>query len=150
MMKKYDHINLSVIASDEILELKKGLKNDTKLLPFIMNLDPSDKPGSHWVAVVIDNRDKYVGYYDSLCIHPTKQILDDIKELVKMIDPVHMFKFKFNTVRDQSKHSGKCGMYSMMFLHNILNGMSFKKASGYYDRDYEDGEHKLMSGFGFL
>ena len=115
-----------------------------------MNLDPSDKPGSHWVAVVIDNRDKYVGYYDSLCIHPTKQILDDIKELVKMIDPVHMFKFKFNTVRDQSKHSGKCGMYSMMFLHNILNGMSFKKASGYYDRDYEDGEHKLMSGFGFL
>lgn len=153
MMKKYDHINLSVIASDEILELKKGLQkasNKLKLLPFIMNLDPSDKPGSHWVAVVIDNRDKYVGYYDSLCIHPTKQILDDIKELVKMIDPVHMFKFKFNTVRDQSKHSGKCGMYSMQFLHNILNGMSFKKASGYYDRDYEDGEHKLMSGFGFL
>jgi hypothetical protein len=150
MMKKYDHINLAVIASDEILTLKKGLSRTTKLIPFIMNLDPSDKPGSHWVAVIIDNKDKYVGYFDSLCIHPTSQILDDIKELVKTVDPVHMFKFKFNTVRDQSKTSGKCGMYSMMFLHNILNGMSFKKASGYYDRDYENGEHKLMNGFGFL
>jgi endonuclease YncB( thermonuclease family) len=61
-----------------------------------------------------------------------------------------MFKFKFNTVRDQSKNSGKCGMYAMMFLHNILNGMSFKKASGYYDRDYENNENKLVKSFKFL
>ena len=148
MIKKYDHINLPVIASDEILDIK--IVKNTKLISFIMNLDPSDKPGSHWVAVVIDNRDKYVGYYDSLCIHPTKQILDDIKELIKKVDPVHMFKFKFNTVRDQSKNSGKCGMYAMQFLHNILNGMSFKKASGFFDKDYENNENLLIKSFNFI
>ena len=150
MMKKYTHINLAVIASDEILTLKKGLNKNTDLVPFIMNLDPSDKPGSHWVGVVIDNKSKYVGYFDSLCIHPTTQILNDLKELVKVIDPVHMFKFKFNTVRDQGMNSGKCGLYAMAFLHNILNGMSFKKSSGFYDKDYKNKEHKIMDTFGFL
>jgi hypothetical protein len=151
MSKKIDGVILPVIASDELLELKKSLSSKTKLYSFIMNLDPSDKPGSHWVAVIIDNIDKYVGYYDSLCIHPTKQILKDIKQLVKSVDPVHMFKFKFNTVKDQSNSSGKCGMYAMGFLHNIMNGMNFKKASGYMNHDYK--EHSIddmFKGFGYI
>jgi hypothetical protein len=151
MSKKIDGVILPVIASDEILELKKSLSSKTKLYSFIMNLDPSDKPGSHWVAVIIDNIDKYVGYYDSLCIHPTKQILKDIKQLVKSVDPAHMFKFKFNTVKDQSNTSGKCGMYAMGFLHNIMNGMNFKKASGYMNHDYK--EHSIddmFKGFGYI
>lgn len=151
MSKKIDGVVLHVIASDEILELKKSLSSKTKLYSFIMNLDPSDKPGSHWVAVIIDNIDKYVGYYDSLCIHPTKQILKDIKQLVKSVDPVHFFKFKFNTVKDQSNSSGKCGMYAMGFLHNIMNGMNFKKASGYMNHDYK--EHSIddmFKGFGYI
>ena len=153
LMKKYNHITLPVIASDEILELRRNITKDRKLFPFIMNLDPSDKPGSHWVAVVLDNRDKYVGYYDSLCQHPSKQILDDLKELVKTMDPIHMFKFKFNTVQDQSRDSGKCGMYAMGFLHKILHGMDFKRASAYFNKDWKHGESKidrLMNGFGFI
>lgn len=153
LMRKYNHINLPVIPSDFILSLKKNITKNTKLFPFIMNLDPSDKSGSHWVAVILDNRDKYVGYYDSLCQHPSKQILNDLKELVKAMDPIHMFKFKFNTVQDQGRDSGKCGMYAMGFLHKILNGMNFKRASGYFDKDWKHGESKidrLMNGFGFL
>lgn len=153
LMEKYNHINLPVIPSDYILSLKKNITKNTKLFPFIMNLDPSDKSGSHWVAVILDNRDKYVGYYDSLCLHPSKQILKDLKELVKTMDPIHMFKFKFNTVQDQGRDSGKCGMYAMGFLHKILNGMDFKRASGYFNKDWKHGESKidrLMAGFGFL
>jgi hypothetical protein len=150
MMRRYNHISIPVIPSDMISTIKAGPM--TKEVYFIMNLDPHDKPGSHWVAVAISNMDKSIMYYDSLCIHPTHQILQDLKRLAMKMDREHMFKFKFNTVRDQSKSSGRCGFFAMQFLHKILNGKTFKEAS-MYNRHYKQGEHeiqKVMHGFGYL
>lgn len=150
MMRRYNHISIPVIPSDMINTVKAGPL--TKEVYFIMNLDPHDKPGSHWVAVAISNMDKSIMYYDSLCIHPTHQILQDLKRLAMKMDREHMFKFKFNTVRDQSKSSGRCGFFAMQFLHKIINGKTFKEAS-MYNRHYKQGEHeiqKVMHGFGYL
>lgn len=50
-----------VYAIDEI---NKILVSDK--VGVVLNLDPSNKPGSHWVALYIDSKgDKSVEYYDS-------------------------------------------------------------------------------------
>jgi hypothetical protein len=150
LMRKYDHKTIPVIPSDMINTISVGPLN--KEIYFIMNLDPSSKPGSHWVAVAISNMDKSIMYYDSLCIHPTHTTLQALKRLAMKMDREHMFKFKFNTVRDQSKSSGKCGFFAIQFLHKIMNGKSFKQAS-MYDRNYTRGEHeiqKMMNRFGYI
>ena len=46
---------------------------------FIMNLDPSDKPGSHWVAVYI-NGDS-IEYFDPLAGPPSEDFVNRIKNL---------------------------------------------------------------------
>jgi len=150
IMRRYNHVTIPVIPSDMIHTIRAGPL--TKEVYFVMNLDPSTKPGSHWVAVAISNLDKSIMYYDSLCIHPTHQILQDLKRLAIKMDREHMFKFKFNTVRDQSKSSGRCGFFAIQFLHKIMNGKSFKEAS-MYNRHYKQGEHeinKVMHGFGYI
>ena len=150
IMRKYNHVSIPVIPSDMIHTIRAGPL--TKEIYFVMNLDPHDKPGSHWVAIAISNLDKSIMYYDSLCIHPTHQILQDLKRLAIKMDREHMFKFKFNTVRDQSKSSGRCGFFAIQFIHKIMNGKSFKEAS-MYNRHYKQGEHeiqKVMHGFGYI
>jgi len=150
LMKVYNHKTIPVIASDMIDTIQAGPLS--KEIYFIMNLDPSTKTGSHWVAIAISNMDKSIMYYDSLCIHPTFNIIKGLKKLAMKMDREHMFKFKFNTVRDQSLSSGKCGFFAIQFLHKIMNGKSFKEAS-MYNRNYTQGENeiqKMMNGFGYI
>ncbi len=58
----------------------KDLKLDGQgRLAFIMNLDNSSQPGSHWIAVHIDTQHgKFIEYYDSLGGKPTKNFLRQV------------------------------------------------------------------------
>ena len=60
-----------VYALDEIEHIKQ------KSFPFayVFNLDPSYKPGVHWVAVYIDRRG-HIEYFDSFGRPPPRQIKD--------------------------------------------------------------------------
>jgi Ulp1 family protease len=51
----------------------------------IFNTDPHNKPGVHWVAVFIDNRNKIVDYFDSLGNTPNKNICSFLKRFKKAL-----------------------------------------------------------------
>src|SRR5699024_3671114 len=90
-----------VIAADEIPKLIPHAK---KYMSWVMNKDPSNKPGSHWVAVLIDGRPKGEGvieYYDSLAEKPDKRFFKDIKPLVEKISPDVYLKYKYNKIKEQ-------------------------------------------------
>ncbi|EGG18909.1 hypothetical protein DFA_02648 [Cavenderia fasciculata] len=88
-----------------------------------MNLDPHNKPGSHWIAVYIDaDKDKSVEYYDSFGQEPTDDFMKQLKDLIDEINPDYYLKFKLNKVIDQSSNSTTCGYHAIKFLLNRYNG----------------------------
>ncbi|KYQ93232.1 hypothetical protein DLAC_05878 [Tieghemostelium lacteum] len=128
IMKPY-HVKgfKGVFAADEI----ENIEPDKKM-SFIMNLDKSNQPGSHWVAVYIDtDKDKSIEYYDSLCGSPTDDFMRQIKVLIDKIKPDEYLKFKINKVLDQAVNTSTCGWHAIRFLLNRYNGHHWKDSTGW-------------------
>ena len=103
----------------DIKKLKRGI---------VFNLDPHDEPGSHWVAMYSDFNKGEVYYYDSYGIFPP----EEVKILMERISIQGIkikgepFKLYYNDIRHQYKNS-ECGVYSMNFIIEFLNGKNFKE-----------------------
>lgn len=107
------------------VDLKKlKLKGYTKL-GVVFNLDPHDKPGSHWVAMFCDTIGKGIYYFDSYGMRPPKEVDVLMKRLQKQGSEMGIkMKIKVNNVRHQYKNS-ECGVYSLFFITELLKGKKF-------------------------
>lgn len=109
--------SFGAVPSDFIeLGLWKIFKQASKAydsLGGVMNLDPSWKKGSHWVAFFAKKNSTFF-YYDSYAYPPPPTIRRLFKKLKKIgwldMDSI----LEYNTVRHQYGHS-ECGMFSMIF-----------------------------------
>ncbi len=148
-MKEYlDDGFIGVVAADELEDLiKPSLKFDK--FGFVMNKDPSDKPGSHWVAVYVDTVDDCaVEYYDSFAEDPDPLFLSQIKKLIDSHDLDIYLKFKINRVKEQAENSPLCGFHAMRFLIDRFKGKDFKECSGYSNvRQSEKQAGQMMKKF---
>lgn len=113
-------------------------------LACVVNLDPHDRPGSHWVAFCICLRGKNRGtfFYDSVARSPPREVGDflaRIVERIRLTDPHH--PFRHNTVRRQYKNT-ECGVFCMRFLEQLLTG---RKAFDDIceEMPYDDGAFEL-------
>jgi hypothetical protein len=99
---------------------------------FVLNLDSSGQPGSHWVAVYIDTKqDKSIDYYDSFGRDPPEGIRAGLKRLIEKINPNTYLKFKINKCVQQRANSSNCGIFAMKFLIDRFKGRKFITCSGY-------------------
>lgn len=73
---------------------------------YVINLDPSHKLGSHWVAVHIINQSK-AEYFDSYGFPPFVPAL---------IEFLKSFKLTYNSTQLQSFHSDICGEYCCLYV----------------------------------
>ena len=135
ILKEKTHRIIPVIASDQVKSLVPLVDKNTKDFAFVMNLDNSKQPGSHWVAVYISRPDASVEYYDSLVHQPTREFMRDIKLLVEKMEDNVYYKFKVNMIKDQSDDSSNCGYFVINFLDKRLNGGKFKEASFWQEVD---------------
>ena len=128
---------MGVISADQIPSLiphaQEILRKKPKsALSFIMNLDPADEEGSHWVAVYIDpTSEKTVEYYDSFGREPSELFQKDIKKLIEAINPETYLKFKVNKIIDQKSDSSTCGYHAIRFIVDRLDNKPFKECTGY-------------------
>jgi hypothetical protein len=104
------------------LKIKSLLKDKISRVGIIYNLDPHDKPGSHWVAMYMDLNKKKVYYFDSYGTEPP----DEVKKLVDRIQEQGRemgmeIEYDYNTTRHQYQNS-ECGVYSMYFITQLLEG----------------------------
>lgn len=132
MMKPYKKSGfLGVIASDEIQHLiEPSMQFDR--FGWVMNTDPSDKPGEHWVAVFVDLRnEREIDYYDSFAEDPPANFSTQIKELIDSHDPPYYLKYKINRIKQQAENSTLCGFHAMRFLIDRFHGKPFKECTGY-------------------
>ena len=139
-----------VYAIDEISKIPVSDK-----MGVVLNLDKSNQPGSHWVALYIDaDDDQSVEYYDSYGEDPPESLMRDIKYLVNKIDPSTYLKFKINRIKQQSESSDNCGVFAMKFLMDRFNGKKFKECTGYSDVTNSEKKankmRKQLEKFGYL
>lgn len=115
---------------DELCNLKVVdlLNKGINKLGIVFNLDPHNKPGSHWVAMYCDFKKNKIYYFDSYGVAPpteVERLVDRIIEQGKEINKD--FDYQYNQKRHQYKNS-ECGVYSMHFITQLLEGRkSFKK-----------------------
>lgn len=101
--------------------LKKGINK----IGIIFNLDPHDKPGSHWVSFYGDIKQGRLYYFDSYGFKPPDEIKKLIDRLIQQgkSNNISMI-YKNNNIRHQYKES-ECGIYSINFIEKMLDGKKF-------------------------
>ena len=107
---------------DELCNLDiKGLEAAGKTsIGIVFNLDPHDKPGSHWVCAYVDIAAKKAYYYDSYGY----EACPEIKRFLRRCRDQGCTEIIWNDVRHQRK-SSECGTYCMYVIISLLNGRSF-------------------------
>jgi hypothetical protein len=86
---------------------------------FIVNLDTSNLPGSHWVAIEFHHRTKEAFYFDSYGLDPFYKDLD--KKLTSEADVI-----TWNIEKLQNLSTSVCGQYCILFCLLRQKGYSFK------------------------
>lgn len=133
---------IGCFASDELHKAKISATHDTSL---VLNSDPHDKPGTHWVAIWVSPvKDKSVELFDSLAdespLH-LRQVVGQLKAMVHKLGLPYRLKFKHNGVRDQRANSSTCGWFSVHFIMDRARGKTFAEASHF--KDISEAEKSL-------
>jgi hypothetical protein len=92
---------------------------DVYFLPcaFIVNLDPSDSPGSHWVSLYF-SKQGVCEYFDSYGRRPNRQLLEFISANAK--------SYIYNNICVQELWTTSCGQMCLYFLVWRCRGITFK------------------------
>ena len=108
------------------IKLKSLLNKGIKKLGIIFNLDPHDKPGSHWVSFFANFDNNEIYYFDSYGLPEPKEVTKLMKRLKEQGSELNRnVKLFTNNVRHQYKDS-ECGVYSIHFIIKLLEGNKYK------------------------
>jgi hypothetical protein len=104
------------------LNLEQSLKKGKTDLGVIFNLDPHDKPGSHWVCAYVNIPKKSAYYYDSYGYEPE----EEIAAFLERVQQQGCENVYYNDIRHQRSES-ECGTYCMYVVLNLLGGRGFQE-----------------------
>ena len=106
------------------INIQNLLKQNKTKLGVIFNLDPHNKPGSHWVSSFANFNTGNITYFDSYGLEPPKEVNVFMKRLKGQCDSLGVKgKIQYNDVRHQYKNS-ECGVYCINFILQSLKGRS--------------------------
>jgi Ulp1 family protease len=95
------------------------------MLGIVFNLDKHNEPGSHWVAFIIDNKKQTIEYFDSTGSLPNQPIYMFIKKFKNGKNGIlENYKLLINDKIHQKKNT-ECGVYSIYYILQRLNGKQF-------------------------
>lgn len=115
------------------MKLRDAYEKKKYRVGIVINTDPHDGPGQHWVAVFCDIRPELeyprVTYFDSYAEKPEKEIRTLMKRWKSQWDAtgIHKngMKMTFNKTRHQYKDS-ECGMYCLYFHYACLMNLPMR------------------------
>ena len=113
-------------------DMKKHLEKGQNKIGIVFNTDPHNKSGQHWMSLYMDlsgiNLEGIPGIYffDSYGRKPGKEISKLIKKVTKQgQDCNNPVKYFYND-KGYQKKDAQCGMYSIHFIKEMMNGINFK------------------------
>ena len=102
-----------VYATDEI----KSIKTVSFPSSFVVNLNPSNKPGSHWVAVYFDKNG--VGkYFDSFGSYPPHKVVHFLCS--------HAKGWQYNCMQVQELYTMTCGQFVVFYIYQKSQGLTLE------------------------
>jgi len=123
-----------VFALDKI---SQNCKNGS----FIINTDPSTKPGEHWVAVVIK---KGIGeYFDSFGNPPYH------REILNFLERNCSHNWWYNPLCIQNTFSTTCGHYCILYVGLRCLGYSYNHFVSKFTGNTESNDDLVEKVFGF-
>jgi hypothetical protein len=108
------------------LNLSEFIKRNKNKIGIILNTDPHNKGGEHWISLFVNIKKNIIVYFDSVGNNPPRQVtklINMIKNQGKQIGidfKVHMNKKK------HQKTDSECGMYSLYFIIQMLKDKDVK------------------------
>ena len=110
---------------------------------FIVNLDVSSQPGSHWIAIYLDNSN--VEVFDSLGLDPTTWSRKPTILLNFIREKSRTRKLRISR-KIQPVSSNFCGVFCLFFL--ILRSiLSYRKICDFFSPDLKLNEKRLLDFF---
>ena len=90
------------------------IKTVSYLSSFVINLDLSYKPGSHWVAVYFDKNG--IGeFFDSFASYPPPEIVHFL--------PSHAKGWQYNHMQVQEFYTTMCGQFVVFYIYQKSQGL---------------------------
>lgn len=109
---------------------------------FIVNTSPSTHPGSHWIAIFIDESGNAT-YFCSFGMKPkVKSIQNFLKLKCKSI--------KYNTVQLQKLNSPYCGQYAAVFLFYSFQGIKLETFQKHFSPNLALNDHLILKMYSRL
>jgi len=100
---------------------------------FIVNTDPLEKPGEHWIAVWMD----VIGeHFDSIGKKPEKDF-----EHFLILNSVN---YKYNDRKVQSSYSKTCGQFCLFYCYHRCRGYCFEEILAMFSDNLLDNEIKVV------
>jgi hypothetical protein len=118
---------VSTLCRMDVREVVKGGKT---MIGIVLNTDPHDQPGEHWIAAFCDLRPEldtpYMAFFDSYAYKPEPQVIELMNAWKTQWDSTRShsnpMELVYNKVRHQFKNS-ECGVYCIYFLHCSIFGI---------------------------
>ena len=111
-------------------EMQKYLSRNKTKIGIIFNTDPHYKDGSHWIALYIDLNKEIIVFFDSNGDRIPKQVKVLVERITKQGDALDKnFTFMENYPKEHQKGNTECGIYTIYFLTQLLEG---KKSPKYF------------------
>ena len=102
-------------------ELKNYIANGKTKIGIIFNTDPHYKDGSHWVAMFIDIKKKYIFYFDSNGDAAPKEIDVLSKRIKHQASNIGInMEITGNYPKEHQQGNTECGMYTLYFISELV------------------------------
>lgn len=123
--------------------LREHIDKKHNKIAVVFNLDKHTGPGTHWVSLFIDVKDKFILYFDSAGSRIPNEIMNLVKRIQKqgleLPRKIH-FKFYENYPMTHQYTNTECGMYSLFFIITMLLGeidknvLDIKRGGKYFNK----------------
>jgi Ulp1 family protease len=101
----------------------------------VFNLDKHNQSGSHWISLFINIAKREINFWDSFAMSPPAEVANLIKKVKAQGKKLGInFKVQINMRKHQLKNT-ECGVYSINFIVEQLEGKTFKEVCNTIIRD---------------
>jgi hypothetical protein len=103
------------------LNMAKEIKRGKTKIGIVLNLDKHNGKGSHWVAIFIDIKKKFIFYFESTGQKVPKEVIDFNKRIIEQCSKLNIKLTEYNNLNIRHQYgSSECGMYVLYFIISLL------------------------------
>ena len=114
------------------------MKNNINKIGISLNLDKHTQPGSHWVTLFIDIKNKFIFYFDSNGDEAPKEVVKLIDRIINQCNEINIDMKVLETKVEHQYENNECGIYSLYFCDQLIKNDSNYK--NFIDKRISDEE----------